>query len=799
MRGLVPAILAALLLQVPAVYGVRVELEAPDRLSIRHRGELQESEIDGMRLIELPPGLHAAAYPVAGNPHGGLRRLRAEELGGNLQLAECVCEPLRLSRNYRLESEDGETWPVIPAGIYDGFRTELPLGATREEEGWVFRLFAPRAESVRLHLYRSGDGPALRQAEAAPGPDPGVWVVREPAARAGMAYTWSVEGPLGVAGWTGHHAEFCDPWAEAVASRNEYRHPARALLLEEEYNWSSAGWQVPDPAEWVIYEAHLRDMTAHASSGARLPGSYPGFWDPRARGGLNHLLDLGVNAVEFLPLHDFGNIEIDYRNPELSILNTWNSYERNHWGYMTSYFFAPESYYASGGSMRRGIWSGVDGRQVGEMKELVDRCHLAGVAVILDVVYNHVSQYDDNCFKALDPCYWFRLDDAGSYTSGSGCGNDFHTARPMARRLILESLRHWVEEYHVDGFRFDLGAMLDDETLRRIHELLSPGGLFPDRAVFHTAEPWGGGEYEPRLFAELGWAWWNDVYRVDLRGRNPGEGLGFLFGRMHPESSLERLSAGVRGGVTRAGGFNDDALQSVNYASSHDDHCLGDWIRLGLGICGEDRLVEDPREFQVLGPRELRIHGLAAIHLLTSAGVPMLHQGQELGRSKIIAAGNPHEERRGMIDHNSYEKDNTTNYLDFRLLECNGELAEFYGALIRFRRNHPELARGERRDLAAPEEDFLAWILAGGGVAAALNSSPDRGRELVLPGDLELRFASGEHRLYDARGELLNEGSSFFAGSVGSGQATRLRLELGPRSAAVLARVAGSETGEGAR
>lgn len=673
--------------------------------------------------------------------------------GGTARL--CAARELDPKAQHALKLKDGRQLPVIPGAALDSFLCSRPLGRCGQDSSTVFRVFAPRATAVTLHLYsRPEDERPLLTRPALEAED-GSWSAPCPEARAGMAWTWSLASATGVDGWTDPAREFADPWATAVATRNDFHHAGRALILDESFAWKRADWQAPDPASLIIYEAHLRDMTAGPGAGAGpLGGSYRGFWSA-ASGGLAHLKELGVTAVEFLPLQEFGNLEPPFQDRSLPVVNTWNPWERNHWGYMTSAFLAPEAYYASGQGLKAGGWCGLDGRQERELKELVDHCHQAGLAVILDVVYNHVSQYDLNPLKCLDTAYWFRLADDGSLRSDSGCGNDLATERPLARRLILDSVRHFAQDYRVDGFRFDLGAMLDDETLSLLHAELA------QRDLFHCAEPWGGGQYEPPTFARLGWAWWNDQYRVDLRGRQPAEAAGFLFGRLHGESSPARLAQGVMG-YAAAGGPNPIPLQSVNYVAAHDDHDLGDWIKIALGVADGETPVTNRLAYQTLTPAELAVHGVAALHLLSSAGLPMIHAGQELGRSKLIAAGCAGETRAGRVDHNSYEKDNETNWIDWRLKQLNGPLLDLYRQAIAFRRAHAGLATAARDLLAEPTGAHLAWTCRGAGVAAAFNTDAAGEWRLALPGTATPQVVSGTARLE--------------AGT----------LVLGPRSAALL-------------
>lgn len=721
----------------PLAQAQRVEWDEPATLRVTGAGKLK---LDGARLLEWSRGGKEAAIPFDVAREGEVWLVKPRR-------------PLDLKAQHALALRKGPRLPVHPDGVLDSFICREPLGEEGVDGARVFRLFAPRARGATLRLYaQPGDAAPLLAREAIPADD-GSWSVSVPEAQMGMAWTWSVDSPTGLAGWTDPLQEFADPWAGAVATRNDVTHAGRALLLDETYTWKAADWTPPPADSLIILESHLRDATAGPGAGAgSLTGSYPGYWQA-ATGGLAHARSLGVTAVQFLPLQEFGNIELDYKSKATPVFNDWNPWSRNHWGYMTSAFLAPEAYYASGQNLEPGGWCGLDGRQVREFRELVDQCHAAGLAVILDVVYNHVSQYDHNPLKLLDTAYWFRLADDGSMTSASGCGNDLRTERPLARRLILDSVRRFAEDFRVDGFRFDLGAMLDDATLTAVRDYTREKGLFL------TAEPWGGGAYEPERFARLGWSWWNDRYRVDLRGRRPEEGSGFLFGGLHAESSLERLAAGVQGyreGVPA--GFNTSPLQAVNYVAAHDDHDLGDWIKLGLGLSRPDTVVVDRLAYQRLTEEETRVHGLAALHLLSSAGVPMLHLGQELGRCKIIAKGGAEPGLAGRIDHNSYEKDNATNWIDWRLQALNRPLGDLVRKAVAFRRSHPALATAERKVLTNQQTQArLAWTSAEAGVAAVFNSHPEQAWDLQLPGTARLGVASGKV-LLDAESGLLRLG-----------------------------------------
>ena len=573
-----------------------------------------------------------------------------------------------------------------PGPVLDDYASDLPMGCTAGESSAVFRLFSPRASRVLLLLYDSCEGESWSEHDMVRNSD-GVWEVTLPGALFGRYYAYRVDGPDSASELFDPGRPFADPYSRSVCTRNEYLHRGKTLILNDrEFDWQGDEALNLKARDLIIYECHLRDMTAHPSSGVspELAGSYPGFLQSGIRGGLEHLKRMGVNAVEFLPLHDFGNIEIPYGIPAEGVINTWNPYARNHWGYMTSYFFTPESYYASNGTLEPGEACGIDGRAIDEFKQVVKACHGAGIAVILDVVYNHVSQYDQNPFKLADKKYYFHLNPDGSFCSASGCGNDFRTERPMARRLILDSIEFWLREYHVDGFRFDLAAMIDGVTCDMILERAR--SINPNCIII--AEPWGGGRYDPGGFSARGWCAWNDHFRNGIKGQNPRDGLGFVFGQWWNDNDLQSIQRFIKGTLKKEGGLFREAGHAINYLESHDDHTLGDFVRIGLGLDPE-AVVTNPPAHHRLTPEQLDVNRLCALLLFTSQGGIMMHAGQEWGRSQVIAPTAVPDSRVGRIDHNSYNKDNETNWLNFDHADMNNELVRYYQGLVQLRSSHP--------------------------------------------------------------------------------------------------------------
>ena len=277
----------------------------------------------------------------------------------------------------------------------------------------------------------------------------GDWTIFINGLGVGTIYGYRLNGPL-----NDNSIIIADPYSKAAITQNSWRHVAKTLVIDESFDWQGDTWKNFDMRDLIIYEAHLRDMTRHPSSGTSYPGTYKGFIENDQNGGIAHLKRMGVNAIQLLPLWDYANVEIPYKKQVDGMFNDWNPYERNHWGYMPTFFMAPESYYASDGSRKVGDWNGASGKAVKELKEMIRELHKNDIAVILDVVINHVSNYDWHPLKFIDRDLYFHLDERGNYISQC-CGNPLDTGNKHVRQYIIESLKYWMLEYHIDGFRFD--------------------------------------------------------------------------------------------------------------------------------------------------------------------------------------------------------------------------------------------------------------------------------------------------------------------------------------------------------
>lgn len=578
----------------------------------------------------------------------------------------------------------------------DTYFSEKSLGVTVADGRTTFRLFAPQAAKVLLCLFRQPEDKKHEEFSLLKDAD-GVWEITLEGNKAGLYYAYKV---LNSKSESAREKPFClDPYAKAVATYNTYLSPRRGLITKQnEYDWQGDTWIKRDWRDVIIYEMHVRDMTAHPSAKAKLPGTYYALSEKSTKGGINYIKSLDVNTVELLPSMEFANIELPYMHDSpLGQRNTWNPYERNHWGYMTAAFFAPAAYYAEEWKeLQWNKWQGKSGRQVNAFKDMVKAFHKNGIAVVMDVVFNHLSQYEMGNLKEIDKEYYFRTDADGNPANESYCGNDLKTERPMVRRLIVESILFWMKEYHVDGFRFDLGKLLDWHTIEAIiHEAQK---INPE--VIIVCEPWGGG-YDPVGFSLRGWGAWNDQIRNGVKGENPDNGLGWIFGHWYGNNSVKRLQSYVRGTLTRDSlGLFQKKEHSVNYLESHDGLTLGDFIRIGTREVDPNERITDVSHFVKLSERQMKLNKLGALFLFTSQGMTMIQEGQEFARTKVIPRHNDAADtNKGRIDHNSYDKDNETNYMDFSHAEINKELVTYYKGLIQLRKKYPAFRRAAYEDI----------------------------------------------------------------------------------------------------
>ncbi len=636
--------------------------------------------------------------------------------------------------------------PVLPEGILNRYKTNEPLGLTWNEKTATVRLFHPRARSVRLVVH---DDPALHPVdELAMTLDDhtGCWRLDSDAIKAGQTYGFRVEGPDDVDDQ--RDIVFCDPYSWQVAKAPGW--PVKMLSVVPDPSWRDlpqmSHVSIP-PRDLMIYEAHLKDVTMKARNVEEpLRGTYRGVSSGSFPG---YVRDLGFNAVEWLPLHVYDDREPPYGTPG----NAWNETAMNHWGYMSVQFFAPEPRYRHPVTLTR--WNGTDPAIIHDVRGMVDSLHQRGLAVILDVVYNHVGNYGLSPLRRLDPMYWLRHDGYGQLKSDSGCGNDFATERPMAQRMIVDSLLHWTNVYGFDGFRFDLAGLIDDSTLNVISERVRQAN--PN--VHLIAEPWGG-LYDKRRFAVRGWSAWNDKFRDGLRGHDAVNQHGAI---LHGDA--DTLMIYTRGHVTHDGGPFDDEWQSVNYLASHDYYNLGDFLRIATGLVKPDSVLTRD-EAAKLSPNLLRRAFLGYFFLFTSRGMLMLHQGDEWLRAKIVA-DNPHvpkslpatpRKQSGQLDRDSYNRDDDTNWIDWTEAELEpfATIRDYVRGLAQLRRTHPALRVARYSNLhrlPGHGGPVLAYVVRvpGDRLVFMLNLSDSKPADVTLPDGAWIKLADEQTVLADPK------------------------------------------------
>ncbi|MCK5816691.1 MAG: pullulanase [Candidatus Marinimicrobia bacterium] len=553
-----------------------------------------------------------------------------------------------------------------------------PPGCHRISGRTYFTLYAPDARKVRLLLFKHCNDEKQSQSLPMRAVSGGFWEYSDICSYAGQYYVFQIDDQT---------VPVADPYARSVSTFNDFRQQAKAYIHESDFDWGNDKFVSPsDPRDLIIYESHVKDMTAHTSAKVKNPGSYAGFAEKIA-----YLKDLGVNAVELLPVQHFANYEPPYAEAVNSVKNTWNPYAYNHWGYMTAYFFAPVNFYSLAGTREKEKWSDPRGKEIEELKSLVKALHKEGISVIMDVVFNHISQYNLNPLRVLAEDHYI-----DPYANMSGCGNDIRSESPVSRRLIIDSTRYWMEEFHIDGLRLDLAGILDDDTLSAIRntaQAVNPNAIL-------VGEPWGK-RYFPQRMSDLGFGIWNDMYRNGIKGENPHDRKGFIFGEWDHHLNKNNFTKLLTGFLQKDGGLVSDSRYTINYIAAHDGYTLGDFIRIATRNKGKT-VITDHSEHVKLKAEEMAIHKLAAFTLAVSQGIMMLHAGQEFARSKVISEtdGVP-DSQIGELDHDSYAKDNETNYLNFNDKELNTELFDYYSKLIALRKLFPELRAADRKQITA--------------------------------------------------------------------------------------------------
>ena len=568
-----------------------------------------------------------------------------------------------------------------------------PLGPDYTPGGTCLRLWAPTAEAVTVTLYHKGDGGVVLGTEPLVRGAHGVWSVWLPGEQHGRYYTFAVTVD-GITRETG------DPYARAAGVNG-----VRSMIVDLART-APSGWErdvrpnIP-PAQRAVWEVSVRDFSQDAASGVRPAwrGKYMAFTqqgttlhgDGIHPTCLNYLKRLGVKYVQLMPIFDFGSV--DEAKP---LLRQYN------WGYDPTNFNVPEGSYSTDptrGEVR-----------IRECREMIAALHAAGIGVVMDVVYNHTYR-TENPFNSTVPYYFFRQNPDGSFSNGSGCGNEFASERPMARRYLIDSILYWAKEYHIDGFRFDLMGLYDAESINAVRTALDalPGG----RDILLYGEPWQGGASQLHRY---------EANKANLAMLNERVGIfcddtrdaikGGCFDAREPGYVEGKPGSFWDIGAAVAAWCRSDRLpphapsQIVSYVSAHDNFTL--WDKL---LCVR---YEKP-EFTARDTVALAQNRLAAGIYLTSFGLPFMQAGEEFARTK-----------KGV--DNSYRSSPALNRLDWNRAEQYHALVDYYRGLLALRAAFPRLGSTDRHapealQFFALEQPLVGWTLpAVWGDGAAWNA-----------------------------------------------------------------------------
>jgi isoamylase len=560
------------------------------------------------------------------------------------------------------------------------FNYPLPYGAVLRDGGVQFVVYSKSATAMRVLLYqRVTDRDPTRVLELNPEADRwgDIWSIFVPGLKPGQLYHFQADGPFdpSLGQRFNPEARLIDPYARALAGRflpgdDGVIRPPKCVVIDDTFDWKGDRHLKRPLSETIIYETHVRGFTRSPSSGVNNPGTYAGIVEK-----IPYLKSLGVTAIELMPINEFPITEPDGTKPKRTY----------YWGYDPVAFFSPHRGYMSGHK---------PGDQVRQFKEMVRSLHAAGIEVILDVVFNHTAEGNETgptfSFKGLENRVYYMLNEDGSYKNFSGCGNTVNGNHPIVREMIFHCLRHWVHNYHIDGFRFDLASILSRNRKGELVpnpplvELIAEDPMLADTKII--AEAWdAAGAYQVGSFANQRWAEWNGHYRDDVR-------------------RFWRGDWGMTGPVaTRLAGSSDlyqpsgrRPYHSINFITSHDGFPLNDLVsyerkhnleNLEQNRDGDNNNyssnygVEGPtRRKSVVELRRRQAKNFMA-SLLLSQGVPMVLAGDEVLRTQ-----------RG--NNNAYCQDNAISWFDWRLVERNEEMLRFVQALMAFRRRQPNVRRG---------------------------------------------------------------------------------------------------------
>lgn len=565
------------------------------------------------------------------------------------------------------------------------------LGAVYSPKMTRFKVWAPEAESVKLNLYKQGEGDNLIEQHIMKKSANGTYVFEKQGDCNGIYYTYTVVNH-------GEEQEAVDPYTKA-AGVNGQRGMVINLAKTNPQGFELDGYRNPEHiTDAIIYEGSVRDFTMDESSGVFHNGKFLGLTEANTTNhfgeatALDYISGLGVTHVQILPAFDFETV--DEKNQKAQY----------NWGYDPDNYNVPEGSYAV---------SPYDGAvRIQEMKQMVLALHSRGIGVIMDVVFNHTYRRDDSNLQKIVPGYYYRSDETG-YTNGSGCGNEVASDRPMVQKLIVDSLIYWAKEYHIDGFRFDLMGVLDIDTMNVIAERLKE--IRPD--IYLYGEGWNGGPSslaeEKRAFKASakkmpGIGMFNDDIRDTIKGSVfYDDHLGFVNGGTHLENALRY---GITGAVAHPQVDYDaygskpwakEPGQSINYVSCHDNYTLWDKLSVSCPEASEEK--------------KKAMNRLCAAIVFTSQGVPFIQAGEEFLRSK------PLPEKKGFAE-NSYNMPDAVNSIKWDNIHEYPDMIAYYKGLMALRKAHPVFRMKSEAEmtqnlcfLSDTPENVVAYLLKGKG------------------------------------------------------------------------------------
>lgn len=517
------------------------------------------------------------------------------------------------------------------------------LGVIYSREKTTFRVWAPTAEELTVFLYEREDTDRILHRQDLVRDINGTWYTEIKGDLKGIYHIYQIKV-------NGQTNMVVDPYTRALGTNSKL-----GLIVDLEAT-NPPGWdqdkriRLASPQDAIIYEVHVRDFSSAEDSGMYYKNKYLAFTETGTvnrdglKTGLDHLKELGITHVHLLPVFDFATVD------DLS-KNDYN------WGYDPYYYNVPEGSYST---------NPADDTRIREFKLMVKALHDNGLGIIMDVVYNHTYHTEDSPFNKIYPGYYYRKDHHGNYSNGSGTGNEIASEKPMIRKFIVDSVKYWAEEYHIDGFRFDLMALHDRTTMAQVEKTLHS----IDPSIIIYGEPWTGGwsplREEERLVKGnqrgMKIAVFNDNFRNAIKGDNDGKGTGFVSGAEFQADSIKR---GVTGSIFynhHIRDFAEEPSETVNYVSSHDNLSLWDKLQRSNYYDSEEIRKDMDK--------------LAQGIILTSQGIPFIQGGEEFLRTKYG-------------DNNSYKSGDHVNQLKWSRKSIYLDVFNYYRGLITLRKEHP--------------------------------------------------------------------------------------------------------------